>query len=262
MPVYTSNEDYDKGGKASPEEKKAYQRIYHEALKKKMSAGSVCVYIVAPDGPVMDSKTVPDTKKVLAMLEGAIEKLQLKEGRTLVEPRPQSTPPKAESGALTLHLSAPYDNRRGSWHEFPAESWLVFTRAEWERMLPSGALQAGASWDLEKEVSLKLLNHFYPATEDTRGDQVDRNVIEIAALKGTIESVREGKARGRMEGAFRMKRPFYPGHPEHKPVAIEATIVGFLEFPSDRASPPIVRLVTDAATFNTSKFGVAVRSVP
>ncbi len=225
-----------------------------------MSAGSVCVYIVAADGTVTDSKTVPDTKKVLSMLEGAIEKFQLKEGPALVKPAPQSARPPAGPDALALHLSAPYDVRQGSWQGFPAETWLVLEKAEWLMLLPAGPRESGASWDIDPEVATRLLNHFYPATEDTRGDQIDRNQIETASLKATVESVREGRTRARIDGVFSMKRPFYPGHPEHKPVQIDATIVGLLEF--DRSAPPSLRLVTETATFNKAKFGVALRSVP
>jgi hypothetical protein len=259
VPVYTSNEDYEQGGAAPEDEKKAYVRIYHEALRRRFSAGSVCVYIVAPDGRVMDSKTVPDTPKVLSMLKSAIDELGLKEGKTLVEPRPQSARPSAPPDALVLHLSAPYEVRTGSWQDFPAESWLVFPRAEWAKMLPSSA---GDAWAFDHDATLRLLNYFYPATEDTRGEQIDRNRVETAVLRGRIESVRDGRVRARIEGTLKMKRPFYPNHPEHEPVPIDATIVGFMEFAPDGSAPPTVRLVTERATFGRQSFGVAARSVP
>lgn len=263
MPVYTSNEDYEKKGKAPPDERKAYMRIYHEALKKKMSAGSVCVYIVAPDGPVMDSKTVPDTKKVFSMLEGAIEKLRLKEGPTLVAPRPQSAPPKAkaEAGDLVLHLSAPYEQRSGSWHEVPAETWIVLNKAEWSAFLPPENAQPGASWLVGAGVTAKLYSFFYPATEDTLGNQIDRNKIETQELKATLESVSGGVARARLEGRLKMRRPFYPNHPEQAPGVVEAEIAGFMEFEPGK-DIRWLKLATVSATYAKWKFGVALRSLP
>ena len=50
VPVFTSNEDYEADGKASKEEKDELRRVYHGALKAKMPAGSVCTYLLGPDG--------------------------------------------------------------------------------------------------------------------------------------------------------------------------------------------------------------------
>ncbi|MBI3857686.1 MAG: hypothetical protein HY293_18550, partial [Planctomycetes bacterium] len=53
--MYTSNEDYEAGGKASKEEKDELRRVYHGALKAKMPAGSVCTYLLGPEGTLVDS---------------------------------------------------------------------------------------------------------------------------------------------------------------------------------------------------------------
>src|SRR5438046_1342124 len=56
VPVYLSNEDFAKGGCAPAEEKKELQRIFRETLDAKRSAGTVHVYLLAPDGK---SSTLP-----------------------------------------------------------------------------------------------------------------------------------------------------------------------------------------------------------
>src|SRR5215217_1581152 len=83
VPVYASNEEYrdEKGhtGSAPPDERKEYQRIYREALDKKLSAGSVHAYILSPDGHPIDSLHVADAatgEKLLAMLRRTVQKLE------------------------------------------------------------------------------------------------------------------------------------------------------------------------------------------
>ena len=55
MPVYISHDAHDQGD-APAEEKKEWQRIYHEANTRLKRSGTVHVYILAPaDGEVIES---------------------------------------------------------------------------------------------------------------------------------------------------------------------------------------------------------------
>ena len=259
IPIYNSNED-DKT--CPPEERKLRQRIYHEALKAKFSAGSVCVYILDPDGNVVTSKTVPDTAKVISMLEAAVERCKLKETKNPLKPAPQSIPPYAASDALTLHLVAPYDARAGSWREFPSESWIVLNKPEWSRLLPGDAVPTvGQTWACDEAVAKKLYNYFYPATEDTMGNQIGRNIIDQQELKGTVEAVTGTRVRVKLDGSLKMRRPFYPGHPEHKVPSVDAQMVGYMEYEPGKEINWL-KLVTRNAVYGDSKFGVALRSIP
>jgi hypothetical protein len=263
VPVYTSNEDYEGDGKTSKEEKDELRRVYHGALKAKMPAGSVCTYLLGPDGTLVDSLGVVRAMEpgaLLAMLERNAEKLGLKKGEPVVKPRPQAAPSSIEAGAILLHLVAPYEQRHGSWREFPAETWLALGREEQAGLFPSKA-ETGATWEIDKAVTTRLYNYFYPATEDTKGNQIDRNKIEEQSLKGTVLSVHDGVVRARLDGSLRMGRKFYPGHPEQKPNYVEARIAGLIEFVPGKEIRSF-RLVTEKATYGDSKFAVAVRLVP
>ena len=92
VPVYTSNEDYQDNGSAPPEERKEYDRIYREALDKKLSTGTVHAYVLTPDGHPFDSLHVAQAAKVeelTALLDRAVAKLKTPEGAPLVRPAPQ-----------------------------------------------------------------------------------------------------------------------------------------------------------------------------
>ena len=109
VPVYAVNEEYRDRGSAPSGERAEYQRIYREALKAKLSTGTVHAYVLTPDGHPFDSLHVAQAAKVeelRAMLERAVAKLKTPEGAPLVRPAPQSVAPRAEADALVLHLTA------------------------------------------------------------------------------------------------------------------------------------------------------------
>jgi hypothetical protein len=151
-----------------------------------------------------------------------------------------------------LHVAVREDNQKHSWQSYPAEDWLTFPKAEWSKFLPSGGAK---SYEVDPVVARKLLTHFYPGTEDTHSDQVDRNVIETATIRAKVLSV----SQIQLEGTLKMVRPFYPGHPEHKPVPVEATAVGFVEV--DGAKIKSFKMATEKATFGGKGFGAAAWTV-
>jgi hypothetical protein len=276
VPVYASNEDYRGDGWAPPDERKERDRIYREALAAKLSAGTVHAYVTGPDGHTIDSRHVANAAKVdnlTEMLEKTVERLNTKPGKPLAPPAPQSKVPKAESGDLVLHLTArnlvPQGNdfvipkvtlgetRSGNWGAYPGEDWIILSRAEWTKLLPDGDVKPGQTWELNRDVTAKLLLRFYPSTEN---NDVKTNVIEKQEMKATILSVKDGVATARLDGSLRMKHPFY--HKDDDNV-VSASFVGVVEFDTDKTKMRALHIATDRAVYGPRlHFGVAVRSVP
>jgi hypothetical protein len=269
VPVYTSNEEYrdngDEHGSAPPEERAAYQKIYLAALKKKLSTGTVHAYVLTPDGDPIDSLHVADAAtgdKLLDMLRRTVRKLGTKPGDTLVPPKEQSAcPVNLDDKTLVLHLTAraegtnPSDN---SWHAYPSEDWIVLDEADQRALLPPAgrpAAEAGASWDIPRDVATKVLTHFYPQTEN---NDVGKNRIDRITLKATVVSVNEGVTRARLDGDLRMQHPFY--HKE-TPDMVDAAVVGYIEFRPGQGRVKSFKLATDRATYMKRNFDVGVRSV-
>src|SRR5262249_49404712 len=153
VPVYVSNEDYQPGGPVEPEEQKAYQQIYHEALREGRAAGSVCVYLVGPTGKRFASLIVSDaaqTGRLQKFLEEAVAKLRAPGGRRAAPPPAQAPPPGAGADSLVLHLVSRYEHR-GTWAEFPAEDYIVLKRAEWTKLLPVDKTTVGAVYDIDRD---------------------------------------------------------------------------------------------------------------
>ena len=169
VPVYVSNEDYARTGSAAAEEKAERNRIWQEAAKKGLSSGTVHVYILAPDGRVIDSQHVATASKVdqmISLLERNAEKLKTAAGKPLVAPAPQSACPKTAADCLVLHLTernlqrqggewVPVkptlgETRSGNWGAYAAEDWIVLEQREWQKLLPEKPVAAGASWEPDR----------------------------------------------------------------------------------------------------------------
>ena len=201
VPVFAVNEDYRDEGPVPEEEKAEYRRIYREALDARLSAGTVHAYVLDPAGHPIDSLHVADAARpdrLVTMLERVIRARKLTRGPTLVRPRTLSTPPPGAPGSLILHLTA--RGHGNSWDGFPSENWIVLTPRQLEGLLPVAELRVGAAWDVREDVATGILTHFYPQTEN---NDVTTHRFERRGLRGTIESVKDGAARARIEWRVR-----------------------------------------------------------
>src|SRR5262245_23232193 len=139
VPVYISNEDYGGDKPAAPkEEVQAWQKIYGDAVKEKRSSGSVCVYLVGPDGVGLASMVVSkaaEKDNLLKMLRASIAGRDFDAGKPLVTPRCQAPAPKAGPADVLLFLVSRTDHRH-SWGEFPSENWIVLKEQQWKSWLP------------------------------------------------------------------------------------------------------------------------------
>lgn len=252
VPVYASMADFEPKGAASPEEKAAYGKIYTTAANKGLNVGHVRAYICAPDGdPICIAGG--GTQKDIEILKDVIKKLGTPVGKPVVPPQPQFVRPKTEPDALALHLTArnlPITEGGTSWGALPGEDWIVYSRGEWTKFLPAPSAAPGATWEIDRDLAIKLLCHFYPAVEEY--GFVKKGEYEQASIKVTLVS----KGRVRLDATLRMKECFYS---DKVWIAVDATAVGLVDF--DPAKRTIKRFVmaTHKATCG-GPFGVAVRS--
>jgi hypothetical protein len=257
VPVFVSNEDFHGDGSASKAERDALQRIFKEGYAANWSVGSVHVYLVGPDGHLLDTLHVAEaakTETLASALKRIVARLGTQAGEPVVAPRTQSRPPAHADDALVLHLTA-RRNSRGSWGEFPSENWIVLARGEWAQMFKPTEAKPGSSWKLPPEITRKILTHFHPQTEDC--SDKERNRIDRAELKATVASVESGRGIIRLDGTLRMKRPFYHNRDDDR--FVDATIIGFAEIRDGRVDS--VQLTTREAVYGKEKFSVAVRTV-
>ena len=278
VPVYTANEDYRDGGAAPADERAQLDRIRKEGHAAGLSVGTVHVFVLAPDGRLLDTMHValarPDT--LAQFLEKHARALNTAAGSAVVKPAPPA-PPSCPPGALQVHVVARYLERQpdggyalvtnagGNWSALPGEDWVALDRDALNDLLPpksapGAPLAAGRTWNVGPAVAAPLLNRFYPPTEN---NDLAKNRIERQTLRATVVSVTGKTALARLDGELVMKHPFY--HKDDNKV-VRATIVGYVEFEPASRRVRSLRLVTDRATYGEgeggSPFGVVVRSVP
>ena len=255
MCAYVVNEEYyGAGGGAPPAERAELQRIQQEGFAKKLSVGMVRAYVLSPDGHIYDVVAGETATTTLASLERAVKQFKPQPGQPVVPPRPQSVPPTAAADAVTLHLISRGDDR-GSWGEFPAENWIVLTREDWSKLLPTGDVNPGQTWELDRDVSARILTYFYPQTEnnDARTDRIKKHLLAAKVL-----TVKDGIVTARIDGFVLMYHVFYPGRTDAQPLGAE--VIGVLTFAPGK--PPSLELATTRAAHGTRPFKVAVWTVP
>jgi len=199
VPVYASNQLIEPQQTEPAHARSEVRRIYADFLNRKLGAGDVHVYILRPDGSSMaglDLIPAMNPGQLERFLTSIVHQLGTTPGAPLVQPRPQSIPPASKPDDLVTHLVAQSFVPHGSWHQFPAENWIVLTREEWVQLLPSKVPQKGDSWQLPPALTRKLLARFYPQTEET--SDADRNRIDEAWLRLTITNLGSGVARARL----------------------------------------------------------------
>ncbi len=278
------------------DERAAYRHVFEsfhrlnqrkrQAGKPELSIGTVHAYVLTASGEPFDSLHVAQAgpERLIAMLEGAVNQLQVPAGTPSVKPTSLSVAPRAQADALVLHLTARYlvpqgdpearknmdgayvpvaarlgTDRSGQWSALPSEDWIVLEKSDWQRLLPSATIHAGASWTLDPEVTARLLTRFYPTTEN---NDLLTNRIDQQSLRATAVSIKDGLVRARIDGRLHMKHSFYPHREDDK--VVEATLLGYLDFNQNRSQILGLRLITDRATYGgaSTHFGAALRSVP
>jgi hypothetical protein len=259
VPVYAVNEDYSSKGRASKDEKAERERIFKAGYAAKKSVGTVHVYIVAPNGDLVDSMHVAEAAKpakLIALLEKTVTDLKVAAGEPVVKAHPQSERPACEADCLTLHLTARSLDGKGAWSEFPGENWIVLSPADQQQLTGKREkVQVGDTWEVGPETSQKILTYFYPATEN---NDVSKNHFLNQRLGATVVSAEGKTARARLAGNFRMEHSFY-----HKPDGkiAEGSVVGFVDFTPENGRVTGFRMISDKATYAGGTFGVAVRSI-
>jgi len=269
VPVVTSNEDYQGSGSAPPEERAALERIRQEGYAKKLSVGTVHVFVLGPDGHLRDTLHVAQVnpKTLGDLLEKHARALGTAGGAPVVRPAAPA-PPACAADALRLHMTArylekrgealvPVENAGGNWSALPGEDWITLQKSEWTRLLPPETARDGGTWDVDPAVAMRILRYFYPPTEN---NEVETNRITEKTLHATLVS----PSRVQLTGALRMHHPFY--HAEDCKF-VTANVAGFIDFDPRTRAIRSLKMATERADYGGKEegrlpFGVAVRSVP
>lgn len=265
--VHLNHKDYLPDGKASAEEKAAFDRLREAWAAFPNVDRSSVICLLDCDGRLVECRNACFTA-MTDTLAPLLERLVPQPGQAgpVVAPRTQSRPPQAAGDDLVLHLTVRYLERtptvlgRNTNYKMkgcPGENWIVFDPRQAAALLPAGPVQPGLTWTIDPATLVPLYQHMYPPTED---NNLAANRIDAATLTATVVAGERGVYRARLDGSLRMKHRFDPAKEDDK--FVDASFTGYLDFTT---SPPAVRafqLVSTQATYGKGDIGIAVRSVP
>jgi hypothetical protein len=187
VPVWTSNDDY--GGEKKPAaESEDILNVRRQAASKGLVAGNVNVYILNPEGGVVETMGVSkamEAQNLLPFLKKLVEEKQLKprDSKSVAAARAGSKPVDAKvAGSLLVNVATRY-LPPGEVEQGVTEDWLTLSPEELKGFMPPADAAVGHTWEIPKEVVEKLFRYGYPpvCNYDQKASKLSK-----ANLKATI----------------------------------------------------------------------------
>jgi hypothetical protein len=245
VPVWLSRDDYQRE-KRSRDEQAELSRLDAERAKRKMEGGTVCVFLVAPNGDVLATQRVllayqaetliPFLKKTIADLK--VEPRDPEAIRTSIAEATEAKPKTKTKDGRFVHIWTRVDN--GNDNRGLSNDRVELTAEELKAFLPPAAAQPGASWTIPQEIAGKLFQYGYPPGPywDVKECKVKR-----AMLTATLASASEKEAYLDLSGAMELS------FPDGKPTQgrITARFVGMARVDRDKRTLTTLGLVSEQA---------------
>jgi hypothetical protein len=207
VPAWVSRDDYQRDPRGKDEQAEL-DRIDAERHRRGLEGGTVCVFVLDPDGSVLATQRVQLAYKpenLIPFLEKLIadKKLTPRDAEAIraSTARPSAIKPKTEGGRL-VHVWTRCDQagtNRGLSHDR-----VELTAAEWKAFVPAADVRPGTTWSVPEKVAHKLFQYCYPPGPIWK---VQDSKVRSGTLKASVVSVSSGKARVKLEGAMELSFP-------------------------------------------------------
>lgn len=221
-------------------------RISRECRTRNLPAGSVCVYVVHPDGTVLTTQMVQQASKpenLVPLLKDIIakEKLTPRDAQAVqtVELR-QPVRPKTEGGVV-LHVWTRFEGGRADYGL--SEDWLELSRPEWASFVPPAELKPGASWPVPDKVAEKLFRYFFPPGPNW---DIRQSAVLKAGLTATLLAVTTHGLEITLRGMVELSYPFAGPGTEGK---VTAQLVGVVRHDPRKNVLDSLALVSEEAKY-------------
>ncbi len=250
VPVWVSREHYQLAP-PSDEEQDELERIDRDRAKRGLEGGTVCVYVLAPDGAVSATMRVQKAYKpenLAPFLQKIVddEKLAPRSDEairaTAAAPRPPAKP--ATEGGMVLNVWTRFDDPKSN--RGTAQDWVEWTADEWAALAPAAGAKPGDARTLPRDAAARLFRRLYPPT-----GRWDAHDCEFAGggLTATVVSVEDGEVRLRLEGDVELKYPVLDKQASGK---VTARLIGAARYdPAKRVFTSFV-LTSETAEYDWS----------
>jgi hypothetical protein len=205
VPVVFSVDGYGEPQRDRAEEEE-FARIRHRARELSYPTGTVCVYLLAPDGDVLGTLGVERAEQpaqLLALLRRTVE-LHRVRPRDPGTARPRAAVSPAPPGAKTdgghvLHVWTVPEGK--STYQGASHDWVELESAEWRTFLPPAGAQPGDTWQIPRPVIDRFARYCYPLVPNYRADA---SRVRSASLTATVTAVRPGAVEIALEGRLHL----------------------------------------------------------
>jgi hypothetical protein len=246
VPVWVSRDSYQLDPR-NKEEQAELERIDAERHKRGLEGGTVCVFVLDPDGDVLATQPVQLAYKpenLVPFLEKIIadKKLTPRDAEAVraTTVQPAEIKPKTEGGRL-VHVWTRGDQKgvnNGLSHDR-----VELTTAEGKAFAPPSDSRPGTSWKISEEIAGKLFQYCYPPSPHWRAK--DCKVLR-ATLTATLVAVSAGEARIKLEGEMELSFP-HTGKPTDGRVT--AHFVGVAHYDRKKEALTSLRLIAEQTDY-------------
>jgi hypothetical protein len=238
VPVWMSNDDYART-KKSTAEKAELARVKRQTSSKKMVNGDVNVFLLDPDGEVIDTMGVAkamEPQNLLPFLKKHVSERGLKSRDpedVKASTRPTIGVPESQApGGLMLHVCTRYLPPREA-EAGCTDDFVELTAAELTSLYPPPDSKVGTSWDVANVVGEKLFPFCYPAVchYDSKASKLGKS-----KLKAVVSEITPTEIQVSLSGVLEMDHS-RDGRIDGR---ISANLVGLLRY--DRSNQTIKSL--------------------
>jgi hypothetical protein len=245
LPVWYSRDNYQLGeqDKAAQAE---IQRIDRAADDK---GGSVCVFLLDPDGSVLATQMVQPASKaenLIALLQRVVDEKKLNPrdpaavrastAGSRTAPRPK------EADSLVLRIWTRFEGNRADYGL--SQDWVELSAAEAAGFAPPPGTETGAKWSVPDEVAGKIFRYFYPPGPSWNAEG---SKVVNGTLTATAASVSADEIQVNLRGTLKLSFSF--GNSQDTPGEVTAKVVGVARYNQKQKALTSLEMITDDAQY-------------
>ena len=246
VPAWVSRDDYQLDPR-SEAERAELERLDRDRSKRKLKGGTVCVFVIDPDGSVLATQPVQQAYKpenLVPFLEKIVadKHLQPRDAESIRASAavPAAVKPKTDGGRL-VHIYTRCD--QSETNGGLSQDRIELTAQECKAFAPAADAKAGASWKIPESIARKLFQFCYPPQPHWKA--TDCKVL-TGTLKATLIAVSARESRLKLEGEMKLSFP-HSGKPTDG--RITAQFVGLAHWDARKQRLMSLALVSERAEY-------------
>jgi hypothetical protein len=246
VPAWVSRDNYQLDPR-NKEEQAELERIDRDRAKRRLPGGTVCVFVLDPNGDVLATMPVQQAYKpenLIPLLEKIIADRKLSprgvEAIRTSAARPPEVKLKTEGGRL-VSVWVRCDQagaNRGVSHDR-----VELMAAECKAFAPPAGARPGTAWKIPDEIAHKLFQYCYPPGPHWRAKECK---VLKGTLKATLAAVSAEETRIKLEGEMELS---FPHTGKSSDGRVTARLAGTAHYDRKKQALASLELVSEQADY-------------